>query len=110
ARGPGCGRRAPARGLGGVWRAAPGALQTCLAIRERLAGAAPDDPFRQSQVAITYTRLVSAYKMMNNVDEMRKAIDAGRAIALRLVTAFPNVKLYKDELAWFDRELAALKT
>lgn len=103
-------RIAPAQGFGGDLPAALGSLQSGLAIRERLARADPDNPFRHSQLAITYSRLVSIHKAMNNTAELRKAIDAGRAIALRLVAAHPDVKLYKDELAWFDREFAALKT
>ena len=75
--------------------------------RDRLAKANPDNPFRQSQLAISYSRLATAYKQQKDVAEMRKALDAGREIALRLVAAYPDAALYKEELAWFDREIAA---
>jgi tetratricopeptide (TPR) repeat protein len=103
-------RIAIAQFSGGDLPAALAGAQICLAIQEQLANADPNDPFKQSQLAITYSWLVSIYKAMKNLAELRKAIDTGRAIALRLVTAHPDVKQYKDELAWFDRELAALKT
>jgi hypothetical protein len=61
-------------------------------------------------LARSYSQLVSAYKRQNNLAEMRKALDAGREIARRLVAAYPDVELYKQELTWFERELAALKT
>jgi tetratricopeptide (TPR) repeat protein len=100
-------RIANAQGFGGDWPAAIASLQTALTIRDRLAKADPDNPFRQSQLAISYSRLATAYRQHKDIAEMRKALDAGREIALRLVAAYPDAALYKEELAWFDREIAA---
>lgn len=102
-------RIANAQGFGGDVVAAIASLQAALAIRDRLAQADPDNPFRQSELARAYSRLSAAYKKQNNLPELRQALDAGREVALRLVAAHPDVALYKEELTWFDRELAALK-
>jgi tetratricopeptide (TPR) repeat protein len=100
-------RIANAQGFGGDWPAAMASLQTALAIRDRLAKADPGNPFRQNQLALSYSRLVTAYKQQKDLAEMRKALDAGREIVLRLVAAYPDAALYKEELAWFDGEIAA---
>jgi tetratricopeptide (TPR) repeat protein len=100
-------RIAGAQGFGGDWSAAVASLQTAVAIRDRLAKADPGNPFRQNQLVLTYSRLATAYKQQKDLGEMRKALDAGREIALRLLAAYPDVAVYKKEVAWFDREIAA---
>ena len=101
-------RIANAQGFGGDWPAAVTSLQTALAIRDALAKADPGNPFWQNQLVRSYSRLVTAYRQQKNVAEMRRALNAGREIALRLIAAYPDVAVYKDELAWFDREIAAV--
>jgi tetratricopeptide (TPR) repeat protein len=100
-------RLANAQGFGGDWTAAVASLQAALAIRDALAKADPGNPFRQNQLVLSYSRLVTAYGQQKDVADMRKALDAGREIVLRLMAAYPDVAVYKDELAWFDRQIAA---
>jgi tetratricopeptide (TPR) repeat protein len=100
---------ANAQGFGGDPTAALASLQAGFAIVERLATANPDDPSVQSQVAIFYSKLASFYKGQNNLSEMQKALEAGREIAMWLLAAHPDVAMYKQELDWFNQQMAAPK-
>jgi hypothetical protein len=40
---------------------------------------------------------------------MQKALEAGREIAMWLLAAHPDVAMYKQELDWFNQQMAAPK-
>src|SRR5271165_5962487 len=54
-------------------------------------------------------RTISVYVAQKDNGEAREALEAGRAIMTRLVALSPDNAGWKKDLAWFDRQLAALK-
>jgi len=79
------------------------------AIFDRLAKSDPGNAGWQRDLMVSYTRLASAYLRAEQPTKARDALSAGRDIVARLVTQFPDRSQWKQDLAWFDQQIAALK-
>jgi hypothetical protein len=50
------------------------------------------------------------YRKANRLTDARAALAAGRDIIARLVQRHPAWSQWRNDLAWFDQQIAALKT
>ena len=80
-----------------------------LAIRDRLAKADPGNAGWQRDLSVSYAKLASAYLKAEQPAKAGEALAAGRAIIARLVAQFPDWSQWKQDLSWFDQQIAALK-
>jgi tetratricopeptide (TPR) repeat protein len=78
-------------------------------IRDRLAKATPSNANGQRGLAVSYSKLALVYFKGNQLPEARQNINVARAIAIRLVKAHPEVVQFKNDVDWFDQQIAALK-
>ncbi len=88
----------------------PAALATCqaaLAIFERLAQKDPANADWQADFALAYGKLAIVYEKMGDNANARQALSKGRAILASLVANSPSQQ-WKEDLAWFDQQIAAL--
>ena len=83
--------------------------QAGLAIMNRLAKADPGNASWQRGLSVTYAKLAIVYLKSQQAVQAREALAAGRDISARLVAQFPDQAQWKQDLAWFDRQIAALK-
>jgi hypothetical protein len=83
--------------------------QASFVIAERLAKSDPSNAGWQRDLSLSYARLASAYLATMQSIKARVALSTGRNILTRLVTQFPDRAQWKQELAWFDQQIAALK-
>ena len=88
--------------------AAKTAYQQAGAAAERLAKADPNNAGWQRDLSVSYGRLASAYRAAGQLVQARQNLAAGRAIIARLVQQFPDWAVWKQDLAWFDAQIAAL--
>jgi hypothetical protein len=80
-----------------------------LAIADRLSKANPGNASWQHDLSVSYANLAEAYRKAAEPGKAREALTAGRAIIARLVAQFPDWAQWKQDLAWFDQQIAALK-
>jgi hypothetical protein len=80
-----------------------------LAIADRLAKADPGNAGWQHDLSVSYAKLADVYRKSEQAAKAREALAAGRVIIARLVTQFPDHTLWKQDLVWFDQQIAALK-
>jgi len=78
-------------------------------IFDRLAKADPGNAGWQRDVAISHANLARAYRRSGDPAQARLELDSGRAIMAGLVAKFPDWAEWKNDLTWFDGQLAALK-
>jgi tetratricopeptide (TPR) repeat protein len=83
--------------------------QAAFSIRDRLAKATPSNANGQHELAVSYSKLALVYLKGNQLPEARQNFDVARAIAVRLVKAYPEVVQFKNDVDWFDQQIAALK-
>jgi tetratricopeptide (TPR) repeat protein len=83
--------------------------QAAFSIRDRLAKATPSNVNGQHELAVSYSKLALVYLKGNQLPEARQNFDVARAIAVRLVKAYPEVVQFKNDVDWFDQQIAALK-
>jgi hypothetical protein len=79
------------------------------AIAERLAKADPGNAGWQRDLSVSYRKLATAYRKAAEPAKAREVLTAGRAISARLVAQFPDWSQWKQDLAWFDQQIAELK-
>jgi len=79
-----------------------------LAIADRLAKSDPSNADWQRDLAVSYSDLASVYLKAQQPVKASEALAAGRAI-IALVVQFPDLSQWKDDLARFDQQVAALK-
>jgi tetratricopeptide (TPR) repeat protein len=90
--------------------AALASYQASLAIDDRLAKSDPDNIGRQRNLAVSYANVAGVYLNAKQLIKGREALSAGRDILARLVAQFPDRRSeWKQELAWFDQQIAAFK-
>jgi hypothetical protein len=89
--------------------AALNSYQTEFALAQRLAKSDPNNARWQRSVAAAYGELAEAFEKSRQVSEARKALAAGRDIMAQLLAQRPDTSQWKDDLAWFDQQIAALK-
>jgi hypothetical protein len=83
--------------------------QASLAIRERLAKSDASNAGWQHDLSFSYGNLAIVYLKSKQVSQAREALAAGRAILAPLTEQHPEFAQWKQGLAWFDRQIAALK-
>jgi predicted Zn-dependent protease len=83
--------------------------QASFAIRDRLAKSNPANPGWQSDLAMSYSKLATVYMYTKQPSNARDALAAGRDIVARMATQFADHSELKQELSWFDQQIAALK-
>jgi tetratricopeptide (TPR) repeat protein len=90
--------------------AALASYQASLTIRDRLAKSDPGNAGRQRDLSVSYAKLARAYLITEQSVKAREALSAGRDIIARLVTQLPDIPpQWKQDLAWFDQQITALK-
>ncbi|MFZ2107597.1 MAG: hypothetical protein WAV18_19845 [Roseiarcus sp.] len=99
-------RRRPGRP--GRSRRRPQAYSDSLTICDRLAKADPGDAEWQRALGQAYEHIAYVDLKANQPAEARAALDAGRAIIAKLVADHPDFAQWKQDLAWFDAQIAAL--
>ena len=57
----------------------------------------------------SYAQLAFAYLKAVQPAKAREALAAGRAIVAPLVAQFPDQAQWKQDLSWFEHQIAALK-
>ena len=80
-----------------------------LAIADRLAKSDPGNAGWQRDLSVSYGKLADVYLKSRQPAAAQKALAAGRDIVARLVANFPDWAQWKQDLAEFDRQIAALK-
>jgi hypothetical protein len=76
---------------------------------DRLAKADPGNAGWQRDLSVSYAKLASIYLASKQMSQARDALAAGRAVLAPLVEQYPDWSEWKQDLAWFDRQIAALK-
>jgi len=84
--------------------------QVQLAITDRLAAADPSNADRQRDLAVSYAKLARVFRKAGQLTDGRAALPAGRTIIARLVALYPAGSQWRNDLAWFDQQIAELKT
>jgi hypothetical protein len=84
-------------------------FQAGFAIADRLAKSAPGNAGWQHDLAGSYVFLALAYRAAAQPAKSREALAAGRAIIAPLAAQFPDQAQWKQQLTWFDQQIAALK-
>jgi hypothetical protein len=58
---------------------------------------------------VSYAKLATVYQNAGQLTEAPEALATGRAIMAQLVEQFPDWSQWKQDLSWFDQQIAALK-
>jgi hypothetical protein len=90
----------------GDLKAALKSYSDSLAIRERLAKSDPGSAGWQRDLSVSYKNLAKAYRKSNETAKARDALAVGRAIVGKLVEQHPDQAQWKQDLAWFDAQIA----
>ena len=83
-------------------------LHHALAIAESLARQNPENAVRRHDLSISHGKIADVYVKSRQPDRAKEELSAGRAIMAGLVERFSDWAQWKQDLAWFDRQLAAL--
>jgi hypothetical protein len=78
-------------------------------IAERLTKADPSNAGWQRDVAVSHAKLGGLYRKNKDLPQARQHLTEGRAMIADLVRRYPDWAAWKQDLAWFDGRLAALK-
>ena len=98
------------RDCAGGSRDLPAAVKTyqaTLQIKDRLAKSDPQNAKWQNDLAFTYAKLADAFSRQGQAVDARQALTAGRDIVATLTAKYPDWEEWKQNLAWFDAQLAA---
>ena len=79
-----------------------------LAISERLAESDPGNAGRQRDVSVSFAKFADAHKQLGDKEKARDYLRQGQAIMARLTKLSPKNAAWKQDLAWFDGEIAEL--
>jgi tetratricopeptide (TPR) repeat protein len=79
-----------------------------LAIIDPLAKSDPGNAGWQRDLSVSYAKLASGYRASNDMEKARWALTSGRAIIAKLVEQQPDWAQGKQQLAWFDAQIAEL--
>ena len=77
-------------------------------IFDRLAKADPGNAGTQRDLSQSHAHLAFAYRKAAQPAQAREALAAGRAIIAPLVAQFPQWSQWKQDLVWFDQQIAEL--
>jgi hypothetical protein len=89
--------------------AALSSYQASLAIRVRLAKFDPGNAGWQRDLTRSYAKLATVYLKARQPMKAREAFGAGHDIVAVLAVQFPDQAQWKQDLTWFDKQIAALK-
>jgi Tetratricopeptide repeat len=92
----------------GDLKAAVKSYSEALAIRERLAKSDPGNADWQRDLWFSYAIVADTYRKSNETAKARDALAAGRAIIGKLVEHNHDQARWKQDLAWFDAQIAEL--
>jgi tetratricopeptide (TPR) repeat protein len=81
-----------------------------LAIADRLAQSDPGNAGWQRDLSVSHAKLADVYLKLKQAAQAQAALASGRLIIARLVAQFPEWAEWKKDLAWFDQQIAALKS
>src|ERR1019366_1692035 len=79
------------------------------AIFDRLAKSDPGNAGWQRDLSVSYAKLADVYLKSQQATKDKEALAAGRDISASLVARFPDQATWKQDLAWFYAQIAALK-
>jgi hypothetical protein len=85
-------------------------FQDGLVVFERLVKSDPGNAEWQRDLAVSYAKLADAYRKSDDPAKARDALTAGRVIVAKLAEEHPDWAQWKKDLAWFDDQIAELKT
>jgi tetratricopeptide (TPR) repeat protein len=89
--------------------AALAAYRAELSSFDRLAKIATDNMDLQRDLARSYDRVGEIYLKSGMADKARDALQTSRAIIVQMLAQAPDNPVWKDDLAYFDRKIAAMK-
>ena len=90
----------------------PEALQSyqmSFAIRDCLAKSDPGNAVWLRNLSASHARLADVYQKSQQAANAQQMLAAGRAIIASLVAQFPDQTSWKQDLVWFDQQIAARK-
>jgi tetratricopeptide (TPR) repeat protein len=79
-----------------------------LAIADRLARADPGNADWQRHLAVSYGHLADVYRRSDDPDNTLVALRQGQAVMKRVVKLSPDNAGWKDDLGWFNEQIASL--
>jgi hypothetical protein len=79
-----------------------------LAIVDRLARADPGNADWQRGLAVSHGHLADVYRRSNDHDNALAALRQGQTVMKRVVKLSPDNAGWKDDLGWFNEQIAAL--
>jgi tetratricopeptide (TPR) repeat protein len=85
------------------------AYRRSLAIRERLAAADPSNVAWQKDLALSYGQIGGVLAEQGDHAAALTELAKGREIIARLKEQFPDISLFTELLAWFDRKITTLQ-
>ena len=88
--------------------AGPNNLKTAPPTAAALARSDPGNAVWQRELAISYAHLADVYRQPKDREKALAALRQGKAIMDRLVKLSPDNAGWQRDLAWFDRQIAAL--
>ena len=84
--------------------------QAGLVVRQSLVKAESSNGDRQHELSVSYAQLATVHLKAQETIKAREALSAGRDIIAGLQTQFPDRSEWKQDLSWFDQQIAALKS
>jgi tetratricopeptide (TPR) repeat protein len=89
--------------------AALASYQASFAILDRLIKSNPGNADWQYDLSVSYGDLADVYVESKQISQAQTALIAGRSIIVQLTAQHPDLSQYKEDLAWFNQKIAALK-
>jgi tetratricopeptide (TPR) repeat protein len=85
------------------------AYRDSLAIRERLASADRSNTLWQRDLAVSHSKLASIHERQSRIADALQELTKARDIMSALVAIAPSNVQWKNDLAWFERQIARLQ-
>jgi tetratricopeptide (TPR) repeat protein len=81
-------------------------FQEALSLADRYGTRKPDEPEAQRHLEISYFKVAKTYRKLGQIQEARAALDAGHAVAEKLVAEHPDYPIAKSDLDSFKTAIA----
>jgi hypothetical protein len=85
------------------------AYQNDFVIIERLAAIDRSNSFLQRNLAFAHSKLATTFEKQARIPAALAELKKGREIIVALLAIAPNRLQWKNDLAWFDRQIARLE-
>jgi hypothetical protein len=89
--------------------AALSSYQAGVAIFDRLVKSDPGNTEWQRDLSLTHASLANVYQKANQPWRVREELAAARAIIVQLMAQHPDSPEWKQDIAWLDQQIAALR-